>query len=69
VNHEPRINYLNYKKRQCKLPSKKEQGGKKSHMSKPEEQKGMPQHEHYPLTKRREDRNPKYHEEHRKDVA
>jgi hypothetical protein len=36
---------------------------------KPEEQEGMPQHKHCPPAKRREDRNPKYHEEQQKDVA
>jgi hypothetical protein len=36
---------------------------------KPEEKKGMPQHEHYLPARRREDRNPKCHEEQRKDVA
>jgi hypothetical protein len=30
---------------------------------KPEEQEGMQQHQHCPPAKRREDRNPKYHEE------
>jgi hypothetical protein len=36
---------------------------------KPEEQEGMPQHQHCPPAKRRGDRNPEYHEEQRKDVA
>jgi hypothetical protein len=36
---------------------------------KPEEQEGMPHHQHCPHAKRRGDRNPKYHEEHQKDVA
>jgi hypothetical protein len=35
----------------------------------PEEKKGMPHHQHYPPARRREDRNPKDHEEQRKDVA
>jgi hypothetical protein len=34
-----------------------------------EEHEGMPQHRHCPHAKRREDRNPKYHEELQKDVA
>jgi hypothetical protein len=34
-----------------------------------EEEGGMPQHRHCPPAKRREDRNPKYHEEQQKDVA
>jgi hypothetical protein len=33
-------------------------------MTKPEEQEGMPPHQHYSHTKRREDINPTYHEEH-----
>jgi hypothetical protein len=33
-----------------------------SHRPKPEEQAGMPQHQHCPLAKRREEKNPKYHE-------
>jgi hypothetical protein len=41
----------------------------KPHMPKPEEQDGMPQHQHCSFTKRREDRNPKYYEEKEKDVA
>jgi hypothetical protein len=56
------------KKRQWKPPSKKEQG-EKLHMPKPEEHEGIPQHQHYPLAKRREDINPKYHEEKDQDVA
>jgi hypothetical protein len=36
---------------------------------KPEEQEGMPQRYHCPRAKRRGDRNPKCHEEQRKDVA
>jgi hypothetical protein len=35
---------------------------KNPHRPKPEEQEGMPQHEHCPLAKRREDRDPKCHE-------
>jgi hypothetical protein len=41
----------------------------KPHMPKPEEHEGLPQDHHCPLSKRREDRNSKYHEEHRKDVT
>jgi hypothetical protein len=36
---------------------------------KPEEQEGMPQHQHCPPAKRRRDGNPDYHEEKKKDVA
>jgi hypothetical protein len=36
---------------------------------KPEEQEDVPQHEHSPPRKRREDRNPKYHEEQQKGAA
>jgi hypothetical protein len=63
------LNYL--QERQRKSPSKKEQGGESpTGLTKPEEQEGMPQHQHYPLAKRREDRNkPEYHEEQQKDVA
>jgi hypothetical protein len=39
------------------------------HISKPEGQEGLPQHQHYPLANRREDRNPKYHKEQQEDVA
>jgi hypothetical protein len=35
----------------------------------PEEQNGMPQHQHCPPSKHRGDRNPKCHEERQKDVA
>jgi hypothetical protein len=35
----------------------------------PEEHEGVPQYQHCPLAKRRGDRNPKYHEEHLKDVT
>jgi hypothetical protein len=42
------------KKKKWKPPSKKEQGGK-SHMPKPEEQEGMPQHQHCPPAKRHEE--------------
>jgi hypothetical protein len=34
-----------------------------------EEHEGMPQRRHYPLEKRRGDRNPKCYEEQQKDVA
>jgi hypothetical protein len=37
--------------------------------SKPEEQEGMPQHQHCPREKRRGDRNPECHEEQQKVVA
>jgi hypothetical protein len=35
----------------------------------PEEHEGMPQNQHCPPVKRRGDRDPKYHDEHQKDVA
>jgi hypothetical protein len=58
------------KKKELKPPaSKKEQRRKNPHRHKPEEQEGIPQHRHYPLTKHREDENPNCHEEHKKDVA
>jgi hypothetical protein len=41
----------------------------KPHRPKPEKQERMPQHQHCPLAKYREDKNPKYHEEQVKDVA
>jgi hypothetical protein len=41
----------------------------KTHRPKPEEQEDMPQHQHSPPAKRRDDMNPKYHEEEQKDVA
>jgi hypothetical protein len=51
-----------------KTPSKKEKvGGEIPCMPKPEEQEGMPQHQHCPPAKHREDKNPKYHEEQQKD--
>jgi hypothetical protein len=37
-------------------------------MSKPQEHESMPQHQHYPLAKHLEDRNPKYHEEQYKET-
>jgi hypothetical protein len=53
-----------YKKKECKPPIKK---GKirreKPRRLKPKEHGDMPQHRHYLPAKRREDRNPKYHEE------
>jgi hypothetical protein len=60
------------KKKELKPPSKNSKRGKnleKRKKPKPEEQEGMPQRHHCPLSKRREDRNPKYHEEQQKDVA
>jgi hypothetical protein len=42
---------------------------KRPHMSKVEEQEDMPQQQHCPHAKRREDRNPKYHGEQLKDFA
>jgi hypothetical protein len=50
----------------------KQKRGKREnpHRLKPEEHEGMPHHhQHCPLAKRREDRNPKYHEEQQKCVA
>jgi hypothetical protein len=48
------------RKKQRRPPSKKEERRKKP---KPEEQEGMPQHQHCPLEKRRGDKNPECHEE------
>jgi hypothetical protein len=42
---------------------------KNLHMSKSEEHEGMPQHQHRPHAKRREDMNQKYNEDHEKDVV
>jgi hypothetical protein len=42
---------------------------KRGEKTQPEEQEGMPQHQHCPPAKRREDRNPKNHEEQQKDLA
>jgi hypothetical protein len=42
---------------------------KKPHKPKPVEQEGMPQYQHCPYAKHREDKNPKYHEDQRRDVA
>jgi hypothetical protein len=36
---------------------------------KPKEQEGMPQHQHYPLAKYREDENPKCNEDQLKNIA
>jgi hypothetical protein len=55
-----------YMEKQWRPPGKKRKGGKKP---KPEEQGGMPQHQHCPPAKRREDRNPKCHEKLQQDVA
>jgi hypothetical protein len=41
----------------------------KTHMPKPEEHEGMPQHQDCPPAKRREGRSPKYQEEQQKEVA
>jgi hypothetical protein len=43
-----------------------ERRGKKPHTPESEAQEGMPHHQHCPLAKCREDRNPKYHEEQQK---
>jgi hypothetical protein len=43
--------------------------GKTPYMPKPEDEEGMPQHEHCPPPKCPEDRNPNYHEVQQKDVA
>jgi hypothetical protein len=49
-------------------PKKKKKKGKNKEPY-PEEQEGMPQHQHCPPAKHRGDRNPKYHAEQQKDVA
>jgi hypothetical protein len=52
-----------------KAKKKKEEKRPPGKKPKHEEQDGMAQHQHCPLAKRRENRNPKYHEEQQKDVA
>jgi hypothetical protein len=47
----------------------KQKRRKEEKKSKPEEQEGMPQHQHCPSEKRRGDKNPECHEEQQKDVA
>jgi hypothetical protein len=59
---------LSYKKKQWRPPSKKEERREKK-ISKPEEQEGVPQHQHCPPEKRRGDKNPECHEKQQKDVA
>jgi hypothetical protein len=54
-------------KKKLAPPSRKDQGGRNPTRPKPEEQEDMPHH--YPPAKHRENRNPRYHEEHQKDVA
>jgi hypothetical protein len=44
-------------------------GGKFPHMPKPEDPRGKSPLRQCPLVKYHADRNPKYHEEHHKDVA
>jgi hypothetical protein len=41
----------------------------KPHKPEPEEHEGVPEHQHCPPAKHREDISPKYHEEQHKDVA
>jgi hypothetical protein len=57
---------LSYKKKQWRPPTKKKKRRKKP---KPEEQDGMPQHQHCPPEKRCGDKNPECHEQQQKDVA
>jgi hypothetical protein len=57
---------LSYKKKQWRPPSKKKKRGKNPE---PEEQEGMPQHQHCLPEKRRGDRNPECHEEQQKDAS
>jgi hypothetical protein len=57
-----------------KFLTRKSSGGhqakrRKEEKTKPEEQEGMPQHQHCPPEKRRGDRNPECHEEQQKHVA
>jgi hypothetical protein len=54
---------------QEKVAETTKQKEEKRKNAKPEEHEDMPPHQHYPLAKRRGDRNPKYHEEQQKDVA
>jgi hypothetical protein len=59
-----------YKNRQWKPQRKREHGGGKSYRPEPdEEQEGMPQHQHCPPAKRRDERSPTYRENQQKDVA
>jgi hypothetical protein len=60
---------LSYKKGSGNHQSKRKGREKKPHQPMPEEQEGMPQHQHCPSAKRREEMSPKYHEEQQKDVA
>jgi hypothetical protein len=48
-------------KKTAEITKQKEE--KRNKKPKPEEHEGMPQHQRCPPTKRRGDRNPKYHEE------
>jgi hypothetical protein len=42
--------------------TKQKEKGEKPHMHEHEEHEGMPQHQNCNFAKRREDKNPKYHE-------
>jgi hypothetical protein len=59
------LNQFSYNKVVEATELKEEKRGK----PKPEEQEGMPQHQHCPLSKHHGDRSPEYHEEQQKDVA
>jgi hypothetical protein len=59
---------LFYKKKQWRPPSKKKKDERKK-KPKPEEQEGMPQHQHCPPEKRRGHKIPECHEEQPRDVA
>jgi hypothetical protein len=60
---------FSYKKRNRNHLAKRKRRGGGPHTPKPEEKEGMPHHLHCPLAKHREDKDPKYNEEHYKDVA
>jgi hypothetical protein len=51
-----------YKKNQWNPPMRKVKRRKKTHKFKPEENKDMPEHRHFPLANHHEDKHPKYHE-------
>jgi hypothetical protein len=62
---------INILQQEKEVETTKQKGSSReiNHMPKPEEQEGIPQHQHCPLAKHHEDKSPKYHEEQQKDVA
>jgi hypothetical protein len=60
----------NFLQQKWKPPGKKQEEGQNPPvLIKPEEQEGMPQHQYCTRAKHRDDKSPKYYEEHQKDVA